>query len=247
MTDEHDHDEDDEHDHGDEAVEEVDEEAERAQAEADIERMSAALAALDDAALTAGLDGMTEKARIDLAGQLNLPRATMHLGNDALVPLVRRKLRSATPDRKLQAAFALSERVNDATIAGLGDRSAEPTKDDLLEVLPRVLEKHDAALVTALLAGYAASDAPVQPVARELLDEDERFAIGEPVEIEAPPSAGEFGPASKLSDEELEAKREQRREAKEAKRVAAARAKDARTGAEEKRRAAVHDAKRKRS
>jgi hypothetical protein len=240
MTDEHDEHEHDEHEH-----DHVDEEAEEAQAEADVERMAAAIAALDDDALTEGLDGMTEKSRIELAGQLNLPRATMHLGNDALVPLVRRKLRSATPDRKLQAAFAIAERANDTTIAALGDRSADPTKDDLLEVLPGVLEKHNAALVTMLLAGYAASDAPVRPVTRELLDEDERFVIGEPVAVEAPPSAGEFGPANKLSDKELKAKRKQRRAAKDAKRAAAARDKEARTGAEAKRRAAVHDAKRK--
>ena len=58
----------------------------------------------------------------------------MHLG-DALVPLVRRKLRSASPDRQLQATFAVVERVNDATIAALGDRSADPSHDDMIDAM----------------------------------------------------------------------------------------------------------------
>lgn len=172
--DEHEHDEHDEHEHDDDAV--------RAQAEADVARMSNALAALDDDALRRGLGSMSEKSRAELAAQLQLPRATMHLG-DALVPLVRRKLRQASPDHQLQAAFAIVERLNDATVAALGDRSDDPSKEDLLEVLPAVIEEHGTPLVTAMLAAYAASDAQCRPVTRELLETDERFVIGPAVEI----------------------------------------------------------------
>ena len=62
------------------------------QDELDLKRLEIALTTLDDESLRRGLAGITEKQRQDLAVQLNLPRATMHLG-DALAPLVRRKLR----------------------------------------------------------------------------------------------------------------------------------------------------------
>src|SRR3954453_1787690 len=148
----HEHDHDNDHDHDHDHDHEDDDEAEQALAEADVARMTDALAALDDAALRHALGGISEKSRGEVAGQLNLPRATMHLG-DALVPLVRRKLRGASPERQLQVVFALVERVNDSTVAALGDRSEDPSRDDMLEVLPPILEQHGAPLVTALLAG----------------------------------------------------------------------------------------------
>ncbi len=232
---EHDDHEHDDHEHDDEAEVEL--------AERDVERMTAALAALDDDALRHALGGISEKSRTEIAGQLNLPRATMHLG-DALIPLVRRKLRVANPERQLQVTFALVERVNDATVAALGERSEDPSRDDMLEVLPAVIEQHGAPLVAALLAGYAASDALCRPVMRELLETDERFVIGEPVPVEEPASAG-VTDAPVVDEAELTAKREQRKAAKEAKRAAEARAREARATAEAKRRAALHESKRK--
>jgi hypothetical protein len=212
-------------------------------AERDVARMGSALAALDDASLRHALGGISEKSRAEIAGQLNLPRATMHLG-DALVPLVRRKLRTANPDRQLQVTFALIERVNDQAVAALGDRSDDPSRDDMLEVLPAVIERHGTPLVTVMLAGYAASDAECRPVMRDLLDTDERFAIGEPVAVDDSPSAS-MNAAPVVDETALAAKREQRRAAKEAKRVAEQRARDAQATAEAKRRAALHDSKRK--
>ena len=236
--DEHGHDHDHDHDH--EHVELSEEE--REQAERDVARMTDALAALDDDALRQALLSLNDRARVELAGQLQLPRAAAHLG-DALVPLVRRKLRHASPDRQLQATFTLVERLNDETVAALGDRSEDPAKDDMLEVLPGVLDHYPVPLVTLMLAGYAASDAQCRPVMRELLDTDERFTIGPPVEIEETTSIA--APAKVVDDEELAAKREQRKTAKEAKRAAEARAREARASAEAKRRAALHQAKRK--
>jgi len=214
-----------------------------AQAEADAAVMAQALAALDDDVLRSALAAMSEKSRLEVAAQLQLPRATMRLG-DALVPLVRRKLQTAAPDHQLQVLFALAQHVNDQTIEALGPRSEEPTRDDLLEVLPAVVERHGAPLTTLMLAGYAASDAPCRPVMRELLETDDRFVIGPPVEVEAKPEL-ETPPEPVLDKKELEAKREQRRAAKEAKRAAEVREREARVAAQAKRRQAVHDAKRK--
>jgi hypothetical protein len=224
-----------EHDH------EHDEEDE-AQAEADVARMEAALAALDDKVLGSALAAMSEKLRVEVAAQLQLPRATMRLG-DALVPLVRRKLQTAAPDHQLQVLFALAQHANDQTVEALGPRSEEPTREDLLEVLPAVIERHGAPITTLMLAGYAASDALCRPVMRELLETDERFVIGPPVEVEAKPEL-EARPEP-VDKKELEAKREQRRAAKDAKRAAEVREREARVAAQAKRRQAVHDAKRK--
>jgi len=230
----HDHDG---HDH-DEPTEE-----ERAEAEADVERMGAALAALDDAALAHGLTGMSEKSRGDLAVSLNLPRATLSLG-DALVPLTRRKLRTASVDRQLTALFAIVEQPNDQTIAALGDRAEDPTRDDLLNVLPAVVEQHGAPLVTAMMAGYAATDAPCRPVMRELLDTDERFVIGPAVELTTTASDAAAEPEP-VDEAELAEKREKRRAAKEAKRQAEQKAREARAKGQAARKQKVHAAKHK--
>jgi hypothetical protein len=235
-SDEHDHEG---HGHEGHGHDEEDE----AQAEADLARMEQALAALDEDTLRGALADMSEKSRLEVASQLQLPRATMRLG-DALVPLVRRKLQTAGPEHQLQVLFALAQHVNDQTVEALGPRSEEPTRDDLLEVLPAVIEKHGVTLVTLMLAGYAASDALARPVMRELLETDDRFVIGPPVEVEAKPEL--TAPATpKIDKAELEAKREQRRTAKEAKRAAEVREREARAAADVKRRQAVHEAKRK--
>ena len=204
------------HDHEGHGHEELSEE-EQAQAEEDVARMAQALAALDDDVLGRALADMSEKLRVDVAAQLQLPRATMRLG-DALIPLVRRKLQTAAPDHQLQVLFALAQHVNDQTIEALGPRAEEPTREDLLEVLPEVIETHGATLVTLMLVGYAASDALCRPVMRDLFETDDRFTIGPPVAVEAKPEIGAL-PAPTLDKAELEAKREQRRATKDAKRA----------------------------
>jgi len=107
-----------------------------------------------------------------------------------------------------------------------------------------VLERHGPTLVTLMLAGYAASDAPCRPVMRELLDSDERFVIGPPIEIDERPSAL-LAPPRAVDKKELEAKRTQRKAAKDAKRAAEIHERDARSTAQARRRDAVHKSKRK--
>src|SRR4051794_8673720 len=141
----HDHDDDHEgHDHDHDHDHELSEE-EEAQAEADVAKMGEALGAVTDDVLREALLHMSDKSRQDVAVQLQLPRATMFLG-DGLMPLVRRKLKTAGPEHQLQVLFALAEPVNDETIKLLGDRSEDPTKEDILEVLPTVLEHHPTEL-----------------------------------------------------------------------------------------------------
>jgi hypothetical protein len=214
------------------------------QDEHDVERLGAALAALDDDAVRHELAAMSAQSRQELATQLNLPAAASHLG-DALPSLVRRKLAGATPQRQHAVASALTERTNSETIAALGDRSADPSRDDLLEVLPPILDEHGNQLVTLMLATYAASDASCRTVMRELLDTDERFAIGEPAPVpDAPPALGVLARTRDDSDPERAAIREQRKAAKAARKAANTHEREARANAEQKRRAAAHRSKR---
>ena len=217
------------------------------QDEQDIKRLDIALATLDDESLRSGLAGITEKQRQDLATQLNLPRATVHLG-DALAPLVRRKLHGLSVDRQHAIATALTNRANDSTVAALGDRSEEPTRAELEEVLPAVIEEHGIELVRLMLASYAISDAPVRPVMRELLETDERFALPDPPADDDTaddlPSFGLVARTTKSDDPERAEVLEKRKANKAERREAAARERKAKEAAQASRREALHAAKR---
>jgi hypothetical protein len=237
-------------------VEAVDDEGEELteQDELDLKRLDAALATLDDDSLRRGLSGITEKQRQDLAVQLNLPRATMHLG-EALTPLVRRKLRGLAIDRQLTVASAITNRANDATVRALGDRSDDPSRADLEEVLPDVIEQHGIELTRLMVASYAVSDAPCRDAMREILDTDERFVIPEVPEAEEEadeeplPSFGLVARTPrKKGDEDPERARilEQRKAQKAERRAAASHERAARAAAQAARREALHASKRTR-
>jgi len=217
------------------------------EAERVLERLTIALAMLDDDTLRHGLASMRESSRLDVASQLGLSRASMHLG-DALVPLFRRKMVTAPPVRQLSIAFAISEDCNDDTVEALGDRHAEPTREDMLEVLPGIIEAHGQRMTTLMLAAYGASNAQCQPVFSALVDEDERFALPK----EAPPvPEGDIAPLaittlpSRQNDPDQEAKRDARREAKAAKKAAEQARKQSLVGAQQARRSAQHKAKKR--
>jgi hypothetical protein len=222
------------------------------QDEIDLKRLANALTTLDDESLRRGLSGITEKQRQELAVELSLPRATMHLG-EALTPLVRRKLRGLPTDRQLGVASALTNKTNDATVRALGDRSDDPSRADLDEVLPAVIEHHGIELTRLMVASYAVSDAPCRDAMREILDTDERFVIPE-VEA-ADGEAGEgalpsFGlvaraPAKKgETDPERARLLEQRKAQKAERRAAAQRERLAKAAAQAARREALHASKR---
>ncbi|MCU1429774.1 MAG: hypothetical protein JWL83_3774 [Actinomycetia bacterium] len=213
-----------------------------AEAQARLERLGAALAALDDDALRSAVDALSEASRTELAGQLQLPRPTMHLGA-ALPPLLRRKLRAAPPPRQLTAAFTLVEAANDETVRALGERSDDPSRDDMLEVLPSIIDQYGTALITVLLASYAASDAQCQAVMAELLVSDERFTIGEPIADAGDVPHLHTAKAAPVDDAARAALREERRAAKSARRDAAQHEREAQATAHAARRAAQRRAK----
>ena len=221
------------------------------QDELDLKRLDIALVMLDDESLRRGLVGLNEKQRQELATHLNLPRATVHLG-DGLAPLVRRKLRGLSVDRQHAISSALTQRANDATVELLGDRSDDPSRADLDEVLPAVIDDYGLELVRLMIASYAISDAPVRAVIRELLDSDERFALPDSAPDDAPVTADlpSFGlvarPTAKqaAADPERAELRERRKAAKAERRAAALRERAARAAAQASRREALHAAKR---
>jgi hypothetical protein len=218
--------------------------------ERDIERLDIALTTLDDETLRRGLAGITEKHRQDLATQLNLPRATLHLG-DALAPLVRRKLHGLSVERQHAVATALTQRANDSTVDLLGDRRDDPSRADLEEVLPAVIEEHGVELVRLMIATYAVSDAPVRAAMRDLLDTDDRFALPEaPADGDAAgdelPSFGLVArtPGKAKPDAARAEVLEKRKANKAERRRAAVREREANAAAQASRREALHAAKR---
>ena len=146
----------------------------------------------------------------------------------------------------------LTQRANDTTVELLGDRSEDPSRADLDEVLPAVIEEYGIELVRLMLASYAISDAPVRAVIRELLDSDERFALPDevPEETAATTDLPSFGlvprGAAKKADADPERAeiRERRKAAKAERREAALRERAARANAQASRREALHAAKR---
>jgi hypothetical protein len=210
------------------------------------ERLAIALAAVDDETLRRALATMSETNRLDVGNQLQLPRASLSLG-EALVPLVRRKVRSVPFPRQLAVAFALNEPVNDDTIEALGERHENPTRDDMIDVLPAIVERHGVPAVTLMLAAYAASDADCQEVFAEILDTDERFELPDELPPEEPGSTGVTTARREVrDDDEQEAKRAQRKAAKDAKRAAEARQREAKATAAAKQKQARRKANKRR-
>ena len=214
----------------------------------DVKRLDVALALLDDESLRNGLAGLTEKQRQELAVTLNLPRATVHLG-EGLAPLVRRKLRGLSIDRQHAIASSLTQRANDATVELLGDRSEDPSRADLDEVLPGIVEEYGLPLVRLMLASYGISDAPVRDVMRELLDSDERFALPDeaPADDTGDAELPSFGLVPRRAKADADPARaevlEKRKAAKAERRAAATRERAARQAAQASRREALHASK----
>jgi hypothetical protein len=215
--------------------------------DAQLRALAAALANLDDDTLRRGLASMRESTRQDVAQHLNLSKAAMHLG-DALVPLVRRKVAVASPPHQLATAFALTEETNEVTIAALGERHDDPSREDMLEVVPGIIDAQGLPSVTLMLAAYAASDAKCQAVFEELLLTDERFAVADPPEVLDPDEDAAPGIVTFTRDADdpaQVAKRAQRKEAKAAKRAAARAQQGAAAAAQSARKQAQHSAKRR--
>ncbi len=144
------------------------------------EILSAALAQFTNAELDSAIAGLGEGDHIgNLAQVLNVKTAALRVHPNPS-SLVWGRVRSGGPVRAAMAASEISGACADACIDDLGDeRSDDPQLEDMLEVLPPLLEEFGSKLVVLMLASYLAMDAPCADVFETLLTTDDRFAIGE--------------------------------------------------------------------
>jgi hypothetical protein len=134
----------------------------------------------------------------DLASVVDVPRVVLARDSSA-GRVLRNRLRRNAQRAKL-AVEVLVRPTRDLAVTELGERSAEPTYEDLVEVLPTLLERHGTRRV-ALLLSYAVDDrwAAAEP-SRQILDTDERFAadaLGPVIDDTPPPKPAR--PASEKS------------------------------------------------
>jgi hypothetical protein len=123
----------------------------------------------------------------DLASVVGVPRVVLARDSSA-GRVLRNRLRRNAQRAKL-AVEVLVRPTRDLAVAELGERSAEPSYEDLVEALPTLLERHGTRRV-ALLLSYAVDDrwAAAEPSQR-ILDTDDRFAADAlgPVIDDTPP------------------------------------------------------------
>jgi hypothetical protein len=146
---------------------------------APLDRLSAALATFDDDALDDAIRALGEGEHlVELAQALNAKRPAL-LSHPHPSSLVRPRIYSGPPGRRVLAALSIAGPCSDDCIEVLGDNADDPSRDDMNEVLDDLVERWGAQMVTLMLAAYPAMDAPCGPTFAEILDSDERFAIPE--------------------------------------------------------------------
>jgi hypothetical protein len=144
------------------------------------DRVRAALAALADEQLDAAVQALGEGEHLgNLAQALNLKRPALS-AHATPSEIIRPRLATGAPARLAYAALAIAGPCSDACIDALGDASDDPSHDDMAGVLPDLVERFGAPMVTLMLAAYPLIDAPCAEVFEDLLEHDERFTIGEP-------------------------------------------------------------------
>jgi hypothetical protein len=94
---------------------------------------------------------------------------------DALTP---EAIRTAAAKGRMNGTLeSLAMVLTDASLADcidkLGDRSDDPSHDDLTEVLPGIVERHGLAVTRLMLASTVAGEAKAANVIRDLLKNDE--------------------------------------------------------------------------
>jgi hypothetical protein len=195
------------------------------------DRLVAALAQMSADDLNTAIAGLGDGEHMtNLAQVLNVKKPALKAHPDPQA-LLRARVRTGGPGRAAVAALEVAGSCVDACIDDLGDRADDPSRDDMLEVLPPLVEEFGAKVVTLMLAAYVAIDAPCGDVFDELLDTDERFVIGDPSpDATAAPTAA-AGARSEADLAEIAAKKARRKEADAAKKEAARKARDAKAAA----------------
>lgn len=145
-----------------------------------IERARAALDALDDDALDAAVRALGHGEHLGALAQALAVDRTALASHPTPGEPVRTRLARAAPARLARVALALAGPCADDCIDALGEASDNPARDDMLAVLPSLIERHGTPTVTLMLAAYPTIDAPCTAVFEGLLIGDERFTIPPP-------------------------------------------------------------------
>lgn len=131
---------------------------------------------------------------------------------------VRDGVKAGRIDGGMEAIAAI---ITDAALADcieqLGDKADNPSSDQLREVMPGIVERHNLGISRIMLASTVAGEAPAAAIIRDLLKNDEQLALPKADEVEIAPLLD----TSKRSAEEQEELRAQRKAAKKAKQEAA--------------------------
>ena len=136
-------------------------------------RLRAALLAVSPDALRAGVRGVGEEVVRALPAQAR--------------PLVNQLRRSNKPADLLrrvpnpQVVAVVADQVADEPLevvrALLGDAADDPTREQLLDALAKLLELFDVDVVRVMLGTVAVADASASDLCDDLLTNDERFAL----------------------------------------------------------------------
>jgi len=127
---------------------------------------------------------------------------------------VRSGVKSGRIDGGMEAIAAI---VTDAALADcieqLGDHADNPSSDQLREVMPGIVERHNLGISRIMLASTVAGEAPAAAIIRDLLKNDDQLALPKADEVEIAPLLD----TSKRSAEDQDEIRAQRKAAKKAK------------------------------
>lgn len=130
---------------------------------------------------------------------------------------VRAGVKAGRIDGGMEAIAAI---ITDAALADcieqLGENADNPSSDQLREVLPGIVERHNVGISQIMLAGTVAGEAPASAIIRDLLKNDEVLALPKAEETELAPLLD----TSKRSADEQDEVRAKRKAAKKAKQEA---------------------------
>lgn len=149
-------------------------------------RYAAMIASISDESLTAMALAVDEKLRDPLAKMLGLPAGSF----DEPATLGGR-LREAMRSRRahLDTGVVFGEPATNKAIEMLGDRSDDPSFEDLQMVLPKLIEEFGIDAVRMMAIQYSVSLGGF----RKLINNDEKFRIPtvQPTAATATPTSGE--------------------------------------------------------
>jgi len=168
-----------------------------------------AMRAITDEELATAIDGLDDDHREALERVV---------GGSSEVDAVRAALTKGRIDGTMESVAMV---ITDASLADcikeLGDHADNPSRDQLQQVLPGLIERHGLGVTRAMLASTVAGEAQAAPVIRDLLKHDETVKLPA---VEPRPS-GPIARAPQVPDAEREALRARRQEQKRKKQDAA--------------------------